>query len=102
SNTIFAIPQSATECYHLEQAYTSSVTVGQMYNYVKGLGVVSDKDKKWSALSLRLMLNELDPFEDEPDEEFMNSSKKSFMTSAKASASTRKSKRKLESASTHN
>ena len=58
SNAIFAVAQSTTDCFHLEQSYTSSVTIGQMLNQVKLLGMLSDKDKKRNALSLRLLLNE--------------------------------------------
>lgn len=47
------------ECFHLEQSYTSSVTVGQMYSCIKTMGQLSEKDRKWNALSLHLLLNEL-------------------------------------------
>ncbi|EGO29472.1 hypothetical protein SERLADRAFT_405462 [Serpula lacrymans var. lacrymans S7.9] len=91
---------SATECFHLEQGYTSGVTVGQMYNWIKLMGVLSDKDKKRNALSLWLLLNEPTyPDKDELDEDFtMKSARKSLASGVKASPSTRQSKRKLQSA----
>lgn len=58
-NAIFAVTQSAMECFHLEQSYTSSVTVRQMYSCIKTMGQLSEKDRKRNALSLRLLLNEL-------------------------------------------
>ncbi|KIM57258.1 hypothetical protein SCLCIDRAFT_17007 [Scleroderma citrinum Foug A] len=97
-NAIFAVTQSAMECFHLEQSYTSSVTVGQMYSHIKTMGQLSEKDRKRNALSLHLLLNELtDHDEDGPDDEFIMKFAKKSRARTKAPASTRRPKQRLES-----
>ncbi|KAG6380424.1 kinase-like domain-containing protein [Boletus reticuloceps] len=103
-NAIFAVAHSTNDCFHLEQSYTTSVTVGQLYARIKTMGVLSDKDKKRNALSLRLLLNEpmeLEPEGDELDEDFttklsIKSARKSLArSSTKVSTSSRRAKRPL-------
>ncbi|KAI5985010.1 hypothetical protein EDD15DRAFT_2374518 [Pisolithus albus] len=95
----FAVACSATEHYHLEQAFTSSSMVSQMFVKVKGWGVLSEQDKKRNALSLHLLLNEpVDTYETD-DEVFSLTSKKRPASSASTAASRRHSKRKLSAAS---
>ena len=47
-----------TDCFHLEQSYTMSVTVRQLYAHIKSMGVLFKKDRKWNVLSIHLLLNE--------------------------------------------
>ncbi|KAI6103660.1 hypothetical protein F5141DRAFT_1007487, partial [Pisolithus sp. B1] len=101
NDVTFAVACSATEHYHLEQAFTTGSMVSQMYVKVKGWGVLSEQDKKWNALSLCLLLNE--PVHNKPsyDEDFSLTSRKWPASSVSTAASRRCSKHKLSTAPTY-